>query len=100
MDDDYFQGLLSRAERAFQWLSMEEVLERARNIVGPQIAQGSHPDGLAQRALTTLQGGGIPPPEELSALELMIRLMRPALLTSQGKVPTLPHELNGSFTEW
>jgi S1-C subfamily serine protease len=67
-----------RLDRTFPNATPEQAVERVRAIVGtnrlPENAEG----GLAKAGLAALQRGDEPTPKQLAALELMLRIMRPA----------------------
>src|SRR2546426_8785412 len=101
--DNYYEQLRLRAERTFHQVSMQEALNDTRGIVGPKIAPGDDPDGLAQQALDKLQEGdldNLPSPKELAALELVIRTMRPAPLSQDGELKSLSPKFVTVFGNW
>lgn len=82
--------LRARAERTFAGRPIDQALAKVRTIVGiPSIPDGEE---TAQVALDKLQNGEEPTPVELAALELVIRLMRPAPLSRNGMLDPLPTE--------
>ena len=70
--------LKRRLDRTFGAASPEVALERVRAIVGtarlPENAEGK----LARDGFAALKAGETPTPKQLAALELMLRMMRPA----------------------
>jgi S1-C subfamily serine protease len=80
--------ILSRAQRAFGGRPISEAVAGVRQIIGP----GKFPPGQeeAEEALYNLRNGIEPSPRQLAALELMIRLMRPAVYSRQGVLEPLP----------
>src|SRR5215212_1720823 len=82
-----------RVARALKGTSVEAVANRMRAIVGPV------PEGDAKRAIEKLEAGEIPSPQEKHALEVLIRLMRPAPLCKKGVVGELPEDNHG-FEKW
>ena len=74
--------------------------DRARRALGEQtvraiIGPGQIPasEAAAQSAWNKLRDGDAPTPDELQALELVIRMMRPAPLSIGGRLEDLPdHE--------
>ena len=94
--------LLARAERAFPNVPPNQVLSRVRAIVGSERAMPATAEGLlAVSALQHLKNGEIPSASELSALELMIRLTRPAPLVHKGRPDDLAKsEQAGIFPDW
>jgi hypothetical protein len=86
MDD--MSWLLERLGRALEGRSIQEVLPASRALVGFEAAVASSGDGmLAQRAVEKLRAGGRLLPAELEALEVGIRMARPALLIEGGQLP-------------
>lgn len=81
------ERLLARARRAFGDVSPEVAIGKTRAITGP----GKIPDSekAAQEAMKKLLDGKEPTSDELVALEFVIRVMRPALLTKKGLLPPL-----------
>lgn len=80
--------LQARAERTFAGRPIDQTLAKVRAIVGiPSIPDS---EATAQVALDKLQNGEEPTPIELAALELVIRLMRPAPLSRNGVLDPLP----------
>lgn len=79
---------MRRAERAFGGLPVGEAVARVRAIVGiPQVPAS---ETAAQAALDKLRSNQRPTAKELAALELVIRMMRPAPLSEGGSLPPLP----------
>jgi S1-C subfamily serine protease len=97
--DDYYTRLLQRAQRAFQNQPIATVTGRARAIIGP--AADKMPQ-QAQEALDALKNGAgkEPSPEQLAALELAIRMMRPSVLSKDGQLPGLEAETAAIFPAW
>ncbi len=88
---DEMSWLLERLERALGGRSIEEVLPASRALVGFEAAVASSVDGvLAQRAVEKLRAGDRLLPAELEALEVGIRMARPALLIERGRLPFSP----------
>src|SRR5262245_47928637 len=96
----YAQELLQRAERAFAAVTVHEAYQSRRAIVGPTNMPPGAQANLAQQALQTLRTGGVPSPKQLAALELMVRLMRPSLLSAGATLEDLPPEAAGTFPGW
>lgn len=94
---DYYNSLRERANRAFQGKPIADFQNRVRAIIGPAAAQVAGP---AQEALNALSNGEEPTPTQLAALELVIRTLRPALLSKNGVLPELEPEVAPSFEEW
>lgn len=98
--DDSRKSLLDRAGRTFQQTPVAGVLQRVRAIVGPRNMPANEEGNLAQEALRTLENGQDPTPRQLAALELIIRLMRPAPLSRNGMIDDLPAEMEPAFADW
>lgn len=90
---DQLSQLRSRVSRALSGITVEAAGQRMRAIVGPV------PEGDAKRAIEKLEQGQIPTPQELAALEMLVRLMRPAPLCKGGSVGDLPAD-NHAFADW
>jgi S1-C subfamily serine protease len=99
MNQDY-ASQLARAERALQQHSVETILERIRAIIGPANMPANEPGRLAREALDAMGAMSRPKPQQLAALEYVIRLMRPAPLSRAGKLDNLEQELSGTFPDW
>jgi V8-like Glu-specific endopeptidase len=69
--------LRRRVERTFGSTPVGEAIGPVRAIVGPRMPGGQE---AAELARTKLYNGDEPTPKERAALEVMIRLLRPALL--------------------
>ncbi len=90
---DQLSQLRSRVSRALSGTTVEAAGQRMRAIVGPV------PEGDAKLAIDKLEQGQIPTPQELAALEMLVRLMRPAPLCQGGLVGNLPAD-NHAFPDW
>ena len=86
MDANY-ERLLKRALRAFGDVAPADAIAKTRAIIGP----GKIPDSevAAQNAMKKLKDRESPTPEELIALEFVIRIMRPAPLSHGGLLDPL-----------
>jgi hypothetical protein len=80
--------LRDRASRALGSHPVAEALTKFRAIIGPAIIPVSEP--LAQAALEKLHQGQVPTPEQLSALEIVVRLLRPVVFSRNGALDDLP----------
>lgn len=67
-----------RLARTFPNATPEQAVERVRAIVGTNRLPDNAEGGLAKAGLAALQRGEEPTPKQLAALELMLRIMRPA----------------------
>lgn len=82
------RGLMLRADRAFAGRPVSEAVVKVRAIVGvPHIPDA---EKAAQAAWDKLRTGKVPTAPELAALELVIRMMRPAPLSQKGELAPLP----------
>lgn len=85
-------GTFDRARRALGSNTPAEAIRKVRAIVGSKNIPDSEAE--AQKALETFQKGEIPTPGQIAALEMVIRLMRPVVLTSDGELGDLPETAN------
>jgi S1-C subfamily serine protease len=92
----------ARLDRAFGQAPPNTVLSRVRAIVGSDSAMPSTEEGrLAVEGYRRLKNGEAPTPKQLSALQFLLRLTRPAPLVHQGKPDTLPTtEHLSTFPNW
>jgi S1-C subfamily serine protease len=86
---------LDRAHRTFGELAIGQALAKVRAIIGvPNVPQTEQ---AAQAALNKLQAGRQrPTANELAALEFVIRMMRPAPLSRNGRLDPLPAQPGSS----
>ncbi len=97
------ERLRRRAARAFGDRSPAEVLDRVRAIVGTSNLPVGFEGDLARDALAKLKDFelGKPTPRELAALEMMLRMMRPAPKFEDGKLEDLSEpEFAAAFPHW
>jgi hypothetical protein len=87
-----YEALLGRAQRALGQNSPVEAVRKVRAIVGARNIPNS--EVAAQRALEALRNGKIPTPAEVTALEIVIRLMRPVMLSRASTLDELPETAN------
>jgi hypothetical protein len=85
-------ALLARAERALAGQSPVDAVKKVRAIVGPLNIPDSEAE--AQRALEALRDGNTPTPQQLAALEVVVRLLRPVVLLQNGQLADLPETDN------
>ena len=91
MNDKKLQFLRDRALRALGNNSVEKAVAKTRAIIGVTDIPASEVD--AQKALEKLYNNEVPEPAELAALELVIRLLRPAPLSrNKGQLDDLPDQ--------
>jgi S1-C subfamily serine protease len=90
-----YDQLLKRAGRALGTNSPAEAVRKVRAIVGARHIPNSELE--AQKALEALQNGNVPTPAEIMALEIVIRLMRPVMLSRGGALDDLPETANNDL---
>jgi S1-C subfamily serine protease len=90
IDDDLLKRLRDRAKRALGNHEVPEAIAKVRAIVGPADIPASESE--AQAAWEKLRNGDAPEPGELAALELVIRLLRPAPFSRAGALDDLPDQ--------
>src|SRR6185503_14165484 len=81
---------LRRAERALGKLDVVDAVRRVRAIIGPENIPDSEAE--AQAALELMRNGQAPSPLQLEALEIVVRLMRPVMLSRNGVLDDLPDD--------
>jgi glutamyl endopeptidase len=96
MSDEY----LARFRRTFGTVQASVAFERTRAIIGPGSMPATEEGRLAQQALDALEHGQQPDPRALSALELVIKMMRPAPLSRNAVLDSLPPGSDQAFTGW
>ncbi len=85
----------ARAQRTFGTLRVDEAVAKVRAIVGLPAVPDS--EKAAQAALDKLKAGRERPTAvELAALELVIRMMRPAPLSKNGQLDPMPAKKGSS----
>jgi hypothetical protein len=99
MSDDY-SSYLERAERTLKQQSIETVFKRIRAIIGPANMPSTEQGQLAQQALDAMRTMQKPSPQQLAALEHVIRLMRPAPLSRAGTLDKIDQDLANTFPDW
>ncbi len=94
--------LRERCERAFGTEEPNRVLTRVRAIVGSEGAMPATEEGrLAVEAYRRLKAGEDPTPTQLAALQLLLRMTRPAPLVHNGRPDDLPtQEHVDAFPTW
>lgn len=99
-DLKYDEMLLKRANSAVQKdpAIINKVLSRVRAIIGD--GKTIEQNLKATAALEALRNGDVPSPSELEALELVIRLMRPAPMFKKGVLDPLTKEAASVFDDW
>src|SRR5690349_15870420 len=81
---------LERARRALGTNEVPQAVAKVRAIIGPQSIPTSE-EG-AQRAWEALRNGDAPDADDLAALEIVIRLLRPAPMSHTGELDDLPDQ--------
>ena len=82
--------LRERAARALGGHQVADAVAKVRAIVGPANIPNSEP--LAQSALDKLHRGEAPTVEEITALEIVVRLLRPVVFARDGMLADLPDQ--------
>jgi hypothetical protein len=86
--DQRAEFLRDRVTRALGNHQVAQAVAKVRAIIGPaEIGDG---EPLAQSALNKLHQGETPTPEELAALEIIVRLLRPVVFSHNGSLDDLP----------
>ncbi|MBV8959911.1 MAG: trypsin-like peptidase domain-containing protein [Actinobacteria bacterium] len=91
------EAFRARAERTLRDSDIADAHDRFRNLVGPLPEEMTD---LARQAFDDLRDGQTPSPDALHALELAIRMHRPALLVRDTDIDALPTEAAPAFPEW
>src|SRR5438105_1494879 len=99
MSDDY-KFRLARAERTLQQHSVDTILKRVRAIIGPANMPSNEQGQLAQQALDAMRAIQRPTPQQLAALEYVIRLMRPPPFSRAGNLDSLGQDFADAFADW
>jgi V8-like Glu-specific endopeptidase len=86
--DKKSQMLQAKALRALGTKTVDESVAKVRAIIGVDTIPNTQP--LAQTALKKMHEGEIPTSEELTALEIVVRLMRPVVLSHNCSLDDLP----------
>lgn len=86
--DKKLEQFRERAGRALGSHTVAEAVGKFRAIIGPSTIPAS--EAAAQLALKRLQAGEVPTPDELAALEIVVRLMRPVVFSREGALDDLP----------
>jgi hypothetical protein len=80
--------LRRRAERACGGAPINAAFAKMRQIIGPSVfPQGEE---LAAAGMAKLKAGGVPSPMERTALETVIKALRPSILSQGGDLAALP----------
>lgn len=100
MPDDS-DDLPERARRALAGSTVATAFGRVRAIIGPE----KFPDGedLAQQGLDALNDGKVPSPAQRAALEMVIKALRPSILSNRSVFDVLPNYQRyepGTVEQW
>lgn len=98
--DNYLERLHARAKRAFENTPIETLWNSRRAIVGPTNWPAGERYDRAEQAKALLTQGLRPSAAQLAALEVAIRLLRPAPLSRQTRLDDLPNDAASIFTRW
>lgn len=91
MTPEQLAALYRRCKRAFGGVEPAQVIPRIRAIVGSESAMPPTEEGrLAAEGMRALRSGEEPTPLQLAALQLLLRLTRPAPLVHSGRPDDLP----------
>jgi len=91
------EAFRARAERTLRDSDIADAHDRFRNIVGPLPDEMTD---LAREAYDALRDGQTPSDPAMHALEIAIRMHRPAVLVQGTAVGALPPEAVGAFPDW
>src|SRR5437867_1200312 len=86
---DSIKKRFERARRTLGELKVSQAVRKDRAIIGGAIPEGEE---KAQSAWDKLGNGEWPEPDEMAALEIVIRLLRPAPLSHGGVLDDLPSD--------
>jgi S1-C subfamily serine protease len=90
------QSLLARLRRALRGTTPEQLAGRLRAIVGPQNKMPEE----SRKAIKLMEEGGKPTAQQWAALEMLIRMARPSMLSRDGELEALPELATGAFPQW
>lgn len=91
-EEELRKSMLARALRALGGNSPIDAVRKVRSIIGPREIPNS--EAAAQEALKLLENGQKPSPQQLAALEIVVRLLRPVVLSKGGALQDLPETEN------
>ena len=97
---DRFKLLAQRVRETFGNTPLSQAFQDRKAIIGPGNFPGTDEGKLAQDALTAMENNQEPDPRGLAALELMIKIMRPAALIQEGKLGPLDSQAAAAFPDW
>jgi S1-C subfamily serine protease len=95
-----FKLLAARVRETFGSTPLSQAFQDRKAIIGPGNFPGTDEGKLAQEALDAMENNQDPDPRGLAALELMIKIMRPAALIQTGKLEPLDNQAATAFPDW
>lgn len=95
--DPRLDAMQRRATRALGGHRVEDAVKKVRAIIGPQHIPNSEAE--AQQAHEALQRGETPTPAQLEALEIVVRLLRPVVLSRNGVLADLPDDDRNLYSQ-
>jgi S1-C subfamily serine protease len=98
--DEQKKLLIARVRTTFGNQLLTTAFNDRKAIIGPDHFPGTDEGKLAQDALSALENGKDPDARGLAALQLMIKLLRPAPLIESANVGGLDVQAEEAFPEW
>jgi endonuclease G len=95
--DSQLDALRRRAARALGTQRVKDAVTKVRAIIGPQHIPDSEAE--AQAALDLMQNGQTPSPQQLEALEIVVRLLRPVVFSRNGQLDDLPDNNRNLYSQ-
>ena len=95
--DSHLEALQKRASRALGNHRVEDAVQKVKAIIGPQHIPNSEAE--AQAAMERLRRGEQPSPEQLEALEIVVRLLRPVVFSRNGALDDLPDDNRNLYSQ-
>jgi len=99
-NDSKFTPLALRVRQTFGDRPLSKAFEDRKAIIGPGNFPGTDEGKLAEKALNDLENNLDADPKGLAALELMIKLMRPAPCITGGKFDPIDSQAAATFPTW
>jgi S1-C subfamily serine protease len=90
-------ALQRRADRALGDHQVKDAVDKVRAIIGPQHIPNS--EAAAQEARRLMRAGETPTPEQLEALSIVVRLLRPVVFVRNGQIEDLPDKDPPLYTQ-
>ncbi len=91
---------LTRAQRALKGRPASDTLKAVKAIIGSNNMPPTELGKLAEEALEALRNMELPTPKQLSALETIIRLIRPVPLSFNGQLEDIDPEILPEYKYW